>query len=475
MPVFDHPIGFVATIRESKWFLFALFVMSSILFLVASLAWPVQHGSTLGAFLDYYYNLDRSLRTIGSSMIIGGLLESGYAAVNAFIYLGYIAYLFSSFYIARLFGVTFARIVAVLIVLHVQSMVFFHFFGSDMLSCIATALWAALMVRFHANETWTAPILMGLATFSLALIRPGSLLFVLFAIYPLFCRSWSLRNLGQSLAFVLAFVVGFVSYAGFNYINYGFFGMIHSTDQGNTKAMFPGMSLFLNNPIYERSNGPYSEELFALVETKLIGNAERCPICIKKNLTVDSFFKSQLEGNWIALLAVEEEFSPGLIRKAAIETIVKHPAKYFIKSILFPAFHLSNMAIEIYLPLEGSGTHKKSTTNNTPSKAAAMIDYMDSQPGNYQLAFLLKYSLFNLLPPMMYFMLASLLIVFNSQKEYRLLLVLLLPAFAVFFLHIHMSLFSRLRLPYDFLFIIGGLAGLVGNRFPKEWFFPRRD
>ncbi|MBF0420856.1 MAG: hypothetical protein HQL78_11905 [Magnetococcales bacterium] len=479
MPVFDHPIRFIETVRENKWFLFSLFILSSILFLASSLAWPIRPGSALDEFLDYYYNQVRTLRTIGSSMILGSLLESGYAVVNGFIYVAYIAYLFSSFYIARLFGITFARIAVVLIVLHVQVAVFFHFFSSDMLTCVTTALWAALMVRFHAIETWTASIFMGLTTFSLVLIRPVSLLFVLFAIYPIICRSWSLRNLGQSLAFILAFVIGFASYASYNYFNYGFFGMIHSSYHGNTNALFPGMSLFLNNPMYERTNGPYSEQLFALVETKVIGDA-RCSLCIERNLTVDGFFKSKRLIDWATLLAAAEEFSPGLLRKAALEAIAKHPVQYFTRSVIFPAFHLSNKEIEIELSLPDVAGNQNKTMEvyfqDYPEryKTFNTIKYMSSQKENYYLAFFFKYFLFKLLPPMMFFILASFLIVFNSQKEYRLLLALLLPLFATFFVHIHMFPSTRLRLPYDFLFIIGGLSGLIGNRFPKDWFFQRK-
>lgn len=473
----DHPLGIRETWRENKSFIHAILLISTVLFFVISLAWPVTVGDWTHQYLDEYYDLGnytfgRGFRALGAATILGHLLELNYYLLCFSTLCFYLIYILSSYYVSRLFGVVFSCLATSVITLHASVAILFHTVDSDMLACLSTVLWSVLAVRLHKNESLVVQIIMGCATFSLALIRPAALLFVFYGMQPVLCSSWSWKSVRRSIIFFIAYIFAMFSFSAYNYVNYGFFSIIKGGGGiGSIGDIFPSRSLFYTNLMYNKSNGPNSAELFRLVQEKLKSDKNYADPVNGEAMHVDKFFllkesPARKEGKWRHLLAWAKDFPPGIIFRSAMEAVSKHPIDYIVGSILKPIYHFSVMENLDKLPLQRGqrflyAEHYSDIRHQVGFENMKIIG---EKTGNYYVAFMLKYSIMTFVPPMIFFIIPALFAFFIKSIEYRLITALVIPNFMLFALHSQLTIEPRLRLPYDFIFIIAGMAAILKNR-----------
>ncbi|MBF0631064.1 MAG: hypothetical protein HQL89_08760 [Magnetococcales bacterium] len=470
---------FYETVREDGKFISILIIIATLLFIFISFAYPIMPGLAIGTYLDSCHGTSNGMRMLGSVFALCHLLEMNDITISIILYLLYLTHILAVYYIGSYFGTLIARLFSFIILCHVQIAVLFHTVGSEMLVCIVLSLLVAFTFRVHQSERYLSVILVAILTFLMTLFRPEYIVYAAIGVYPVFCRIKEsiIDRIKYSLVYFTCIVFLASGYSIYNYFNSSFLGLVNGVGQMNFSNMFPSRSLFNINPMLDEKNGPASKQLFAIVKEDLL-NGEEYMLCEKHVIRAKGFFTSKYEMNWSDMINEVERQAPGqnLIFKASMEAIQRSPINYILGSWVFPMFHLAHVKTDFYLPIDqpspvtdhrplpnggGSITPSQESTKSPEHTAEIMVQKMQKQQGNYHAAFFLKYSLFDLIPPIAYFMFFSVFIIFSKSKAHLVLLSTLLPSYLIFFLYSQLSIHSRLRLPYDFIFILSGILGAI--------------
>lgn len=521
--IFDHPINIRETLFQDRFFLLTVGIVGVLSFLFVSLGDPPGLGVDFMSYIRAYCDVGdaRLFRPVGVSYVIGLIASMSYSYYKAALLVIYLIYLLAVYYATRIFGIVEARIITLVILLHFEVNMLFHHLGGDNLMVLGVALWTALVVRLYKIRTASVSIILALATLGLVQIRPTGVLFCMIGVYPLVCYGLTLRNMLNSMVFFLTFFAAIFGVYGSSPIQ-----------GGETNASLPGFHLFMVTELFSKDNGPASQALFHLVETELLTK----PPYTDYNVDIDTFFSARSDVRMFSdLVYVDFMFQEGIVRKAALEAIIKHPGA-FLKSwtnkfffLLTHSYGFNTVGVtnsSESLPSKISDQHdiqqpptqtnrklkigeripysyssgkeivekmrKKSFNTDTPpanlesSSAALLKDLSDrvaqyaKLEGSYQPGLFTSYFLAKIVPPMFFFFIVSFLLIFHVRwLEIRLLFLMFVPAFGVVLVS---SLFTsayesavRYRMPYVFLFVMIGVAGLFGNRTFRNLFRPDKE
>ncbi|MBF0421571.1 MAG: hypothetical protein HQL73_01115 [Magnetococcales bacterium] len=492
----DRPShGLLATWLQDGPFLTGALLCAAAAYGLMSLAWPPGPGVDLRSYLEYYFDLGpdvRLFRTWGSAQILGWMVQLNYSNFKLTAMFCYLLMVASVYYVASPFGRVAARVATIVIILHFDLNGLFHHVSSDMLASLGTMALSVLLVRFHRTPRLLAAVLLGAFTFLTVLLRPASMLFVVLGLYPLVSLGINRRNGMLSLVFLITFTAGWLGYCGYNWFNYGVF----SLTKINTQLYWPAYSLFMRNPMFSRDNGPVSQELFDQVERILLSQE----IYRTHGIDTEQFFHKRDIRMWSDLNYLDS-LQPGLVRKAAFEAIHKNPMGFLLRSMILPFYHLMTDDDHLSLPLPlpetvpptNHGLEKSfnstlkddihghtTVSNDRPAKWSAseverklkMIDGLVNgliKKGDYQTGYLIKTLLIPIMPPMLLFLGAAVLLLGRwRETNVRLLLLLLMAVTAVIAANAQFAHMVRLRLPYDPILIIGGLVGLKGHSYFRK-------
>jgi hypothetical protein len=505
---FDHPLGIWQTFSEDWRFLLGILLAGTVTFFAISLAWQVNFGVDTRSYLAHYFDLNSTamqLRTYLVSDIIGLVSELPYKIFYSVVILCYLLAILWVYYVARLFGIIAARVVTILLLLHFDLTILFHFFASDNLYALAMVLWTALLVRLHRTTIIPAFVLLGIATFGLVLIRPPGAIFILMAAFPVVMFGFSRLNIRNAIIFVVTFVTCYAAYSYNNYRNYGNFHIV-----SNSQEFIPGLHVFKNG-FFRPENGPNSKELFRLVQEELINR----PMYQQQNMDVDQFFINGGFRRWTDLLFVDRVLSPGIISRASYEAIGHNPVAY-ATSIAKKTYSLISRPFKLALPKPkepAAASQSKSNLNlkkakkefipysSTPEGAKLIAEFhgknvanirddqaerdvkimaeienrlnvFSSAPGNYHAAYFTVTTLSTIMPPQTFFLIITLFsLPLFRRPEMRLLWMMLVPAMiAITVSAMIRDDWTRYRLPFDFIFMLIGTVGLMGNKTVCGWF-----
>ncbi|MBF0212576.1 MAG: hypothetical protein HQM00_03305 [Magnetococcales bacterium] len=496
---------------RDRHFLFWSLLFACAMFFLVSLGFPVQPGIDFSSYLNHFYHLsDEAMvyRTGGSSLLIGLISQQGYAFFVGSIVLLYLLFLVAVYGVASPFGVTVARVTMVLMVLHVLLTTRMHFVDGDTVLIVGVAVWAWLAMWLLQNRSLLASGILGLSTVGLVLIKPTGLLFLGYGLYPLLCHGFSWLNFRRSLVFVVAGVVGVLGVATYNHVRYDRFMV---ADQAN--ATFPAISLFRTNHLFARENGPHSQRLFDLVQVKLIDT----PHYQAHRIDIHTFFSRWDPVGWGDFSSLDR-FDPGVIRKAALEAIARHPGKFLLWSILYPGYQMfvatSLKEATVERPFaarsDAAGAARPlpegtSATiaggkpplltvgyNSLPQIIAELnADSLASQDPvrvreiqevsgllsrtddyyhrslHFYAAQLVESLLTPVMPPMLLFLVLALFGLRRWRDPHlRALLLMVLIAVVVVIFSSMVDVSARYRVPFDLLFILAGVVGLACSGLP---------
>ncbi|MBF0165388.1 MAG: hypothetical protein HQM01_12970 [Magnetococcales bacterium] len=487
--------GILETFRNDRLFVTVYSGVGLLLFIATSLGYPVTTGADFSSYLEYYYKASPEFmlfRTAGSSWPIGMISEHGYNFFSFCVILLYLIFLGAVYYASQILGPTLGRVVSVVILLHFSLTARFHAVDADTILTLGIALWMALVVRLFRNRSLTASMTLGLASFVLVTIKPSTLLFGMFALYPLLCHGLSWSNARRALMFLAAFVSGAIGLSSYNYYHYNAFVVA-----GQSNIMFPAASLFRNTHIYARENGPASRELFDLVQTRLIDTQ----LYKDHHIDIKTFFSRWDPRTWGDFGSLDD-LRPGIIRQASIEAIIAHPTKFLTWSILFPGYQILVATYPLDNPMRITSTEEKSAT--TENKAKALTTNYTSTPESNEYyrwrhrtqeeiersskitqkinsiynklhksydynesihlypAYIIFSFLARIVPPMLFFVATSLLLFRKWHSESaRLLLLTSFIALTVVSASSILEVLPRYRIPFDFILILSGIAGIA--------------
>jgi hypothetical protein len=312
-----------------------LFLLGLGVYAVRAVGWPLIIGRDLDEYLYTYIQFfDRHpllpwpmlFRTPVPGIIDGVALD----VANGFFAEPVMAVLFAGSVVAwavaaRAYSARAALLVAAAMLVYPAYGLMFHELSSEPIFCAGFALWALLVVRAAERPSTRRFVWVGLGLALLALIRPGNALLLWFVVFPfLLPGSWRAR-LTWAGAFLAAAVVPLVAWAVLNGVRYGDYTLARG---GN--AVIPFYRAFIKDKIVSPDNGPASRRLADAVQHHLL---TRQPYK-GYGVTLDEVFSSgSFRIHEDLYLLSDQVFgwddNYSVLRKAGVEAVKAHPAKYF--------------------------------------------------------------------------------------------------------------------------------------------------
>src|SRR5919108_5133795 len=171
-----------------------LFVLALADYAVQAVAWPLRSGRDLDEYLLAYVQMfDRDVllpwsllfRTPITPLVSGGSLDlAGGIFVEPLAAVLFAASVAAWSAAALAFSRRAAIAVAVALLLYPGYGLMFHELASELVLAAAFAGWGLLVVRAAFSPSAGRFILVGLGTATLALVRPGNAVLVVFALFP---------------------------------------------------------------------------------------------------------------------------------------------------------------------------------------------------------------------------------------------------------------------------------------------------
>jgi len=311
-----------------------LFVVALAVYAFEAIGWPLVGGRDLDEYLyDYIQFLDwhpllpwsMLFRTPAMPIFAGASLD----AAGGFFAEPLMGVLFAGSIVAwaaaaRAFGARASLLVAAALLVYPAYGLLFHELSSDALFGAAFALWAWLVVRAAVRPSAGRFALAGAGVALCALVRPGNALLLAFALVVLVVRgSWRERG-GWATAFLAAGALPLVAWSVLNGVRFDYYGLARG---GN--AVVPFYRAFISDRIVSPENGPASRELARSIQRHLLTRNpyKAYHVTLQRVFTSGSFRIHE------DLYLLSDEYfgwktNYSILRKAGIEAVEKHPAKY---------------------------------------------------------------------------------------------------------------------------------------------------
>ena len=311
-----------------------LFACGLVGYAIDAVAWPLTTGRDLDEYLLFYlqaFDADTLLpwsmlfRTPGTPLVVGPLLDFGGGALaepaSAVLYAASIVAWAAA---ARIWGPRTALAVAAVLLFYPGYAAMFHEFGSELVMASAFALWAFLFTRASLHPTLGRFAAAGAAVALLTLIRPGNVVLLTLALFPLVLGGPRRERLRWAGVFAVAAVVPLLAWTLHNGVRYDEWGLARGS-----KAVIPFYRALLFDRIVGTDDGPASRRLARAVEDHLV---TREPYR-SYGITTEQVFEE-------ASARVHEDFYTlsdevfgwdadyGPLRDAAVEGIRAHPGAY---------------------------------------------------------------------------------------------------------------------------------------------------
>ena len=489
--VYDHPTTFRQTIKEDRGFLGLLLAAGTVLFILVSIAWPLELGRDWYRYFIYFFTFPDGLNFYtmpGTPFILGSIAKGG---LSAFFFTALIAYLISLFgvyYVGRIFSRNLARIAAIFALAHIQFVLLNFYVNSDFLFALFNTILAIVLVRFYQERTLVAYAAIGLACLMVVMIRPIGQIYILLAVLPIVCFGFSKKNLILAGMIVTVFVGGLVLVAAFNYQMLGKF----IVTEGGEGLLFRQGYLF--SRVISPDNGPASKQLEKMVD-KLVTD----PIYTENGVTTEMFFNSPNKLFYYEIVdTYPDKFK--FLNEVTVEGIRADPGKFFqavYTNIIFQftsafdpgavpipqvpketkqtvkAVKKSECKYASCLPIPSTAMSKKNNqlqehfSPEEQLKHAELKKYLlnieaifPKSPGNYMVGELFR-SLIYKYPTIFSFFIATPLLLFGiKRQEVRLLVLFLIPSTAVPVISSFVDPLPQYRLPHDLYLVVAGLAGI---------------
>jgi hypothetical protein len=299
-----------------------------------AIAWPLHGGRDSATYLIYYADMwsGRPLypelmlyRTPLAPLVFGPLLDFGGAATPEAVMgiafaLSVVAVASAAALLRRSWGVA----TAVALLLWPDYGELFREVSSDSVFAFVFALWTYLVVRVALRPSSRGFVAVGAGVALLVLARPAGQALVLVMLLPLLlAHAWSKRVLWAGLCGGAA--IGLLAgWAGVNLLRYGDF-----TVSRTVSAQLPLNRLFVNDRIVSPNNGPRSRELADAVRDHLL---PREPYR-SYGITLDEFFSSGSFRMYSDLIPLSDQLwgwssDYAKLRAVGLETVRAHPLGY---------------------------------------------------------------------------------------------------------------------------------------------------
>jgi len=310
------------------------FAAALAVYAVEAVAWPLHAGRDSGTYLTYYVDMWSSrpaypelmlYRTPLAPLTFGPLLDFGGAGVaEAAMGVAFACSVAAIAAAAASLRASWGVATGIALLLWPEYGELFREVSSDSIFALAFALWTYLVVRVGLRPSSQGFAAVGAGVALLVLARPAGQALVLVMLLPLVLQqAWPKRLLWAGLCGGAAIVL-LAGWATLNFVRYGDF-----TVSRTVSAQLPLNRLFVSDRLVSPSNGPRSQELADAVRTRLL---PREPYR-SYGITLDEFFSSGSFRMYSDLIPLSDRVwgwpsDYEQLRAVGIETIRAHPLGY---------------------------------------------------------------------------------------------------------------------------------------------------
>ncbi|MBF0631989.1 MAG: hypothetical protein HQL89_13495 [Magnetococcales bacterium] len=350
---------------------------------------------------------------------------------------------------------------------------------------------AGIASLYRSNNHKTL-FLIGLLTTLPLLMRQTGLPLMIVAIFPILVSGITKHNLFRVAVICLGGSVGLLGLMMYNHLNFGKF----TITSGNTSYLAPYL-VYKLGPKFSEEFGPANKKLLKTIQEELLTK----DVYVNAGVNIDNFIQySDDELKYVDLLYLEFLY-PGILGDATFEAIGARPVK-FVKAMVTAMWRTFVFSGVDAIQLPDHVKHKEAKPRPEPAISApyswdpdivkAMAPKLRDVPVDdqaigkkvvqihnkfykyyrsgyfqhgeyviYRVKIIVKYFMAEILPPLLFFLLACALLLFHlDEPEVRLLLTLLMPSLLIVIASIFISQITDYRAPFDFLIILGGVIGL---------------
>ncbi|MBF0147186.1 MAG: hypothetical protein HQL85_13555 [Magnetococcales bacterium] len=473
------------SLRQEGPFLLVALMVAVLFFYAFSMAWPIRTGRDYGAYLEHYFGLKIAytmFRPVGASYILGWISEWPVVWIEAFFMLLYLAHLLTSYLTARYFGLMTARVVLVLLMMDLTVLAIFHRLDGYSLFCLAISTLSAAMVWLHRKENHYVLFFLGLMIVLPILMRQTGIVLFLYFLIPVVCFGINRFQIMRSMVMALGVMTGLMGIMTYNYVHFDRWSISLSSG-GN---YIPTFIVYRMGPKFAEEYGPANRKLLQTIKEELLVK----DVYVENKVDINHFIQYSLDEYKFFDLFYLDKIHPGLVRDAAIESIKARPVK-FIKALVTSVWRMfvfdgldpvilpdrvAHLALKLprepELPFSYSMTPEVISQIELPFHPAKIEDKPILEKshklqmkirghGIYRVQVVFKYFVASILPPMLFFLaLTFLLLFFIRSREVRLLGVLFAAALLIPLLSAVLNFLPEYRAPVDFLILLAAVVGV---------------
>jgi hypothetical protein len=328
-------LAFLERLVERPLGVWLLFGLGLAVYAVRAIGWPLVGGRDLDEYLYAYIQLldwhpllpwSVLFRTPGTPVVDGLSLD----VAGGFFAEPLLAVLFASSVVAwtvaaRAYSSRAALLVAAALLIYPAYGLMFTELSSEPVMAAAFALWGWALVRAVMRPSALRFAFAGLGITLLAFARPGNALLIVFASVALLAPGALRARIAWTGAFLVAAAVPLVAWAVLNGVRFGDYTLARG---GN--AVIPFYRAFITDKIVEPGNGPASRKLANAVRTHLLTrNPYKGYGVTEREVFSSGSFRIHEDLYVLSDQVFGWRSSYSVLRKAGIEAVRAHPAKYF--------------------------------------------------------------------------------------------------------------------------------------------------
>lgn len=321
-------------------FLFIAVLMACFFYWLQSRNCSLHPGRDMSTYWSYYrefFKVEPGSKTLmlfrtPFTPLFFGLLFDFFGTVGVQVVLSvlYVVCLATVYLIGARLSVWVGFLALVLLGLDIQYFYFFFGVGSEGPQSFLIVLWIAYAFFTFQKADFRYWVLHALLVWLLILNRPGNQVMILCAFFPLLNIKmlWQ-RRLLLSLTFLISYGACHVVYSSYNYVRFNAFQV---STMGN--ALMPFYRVYLQDGFVHPENGPRSEELAQLVETKILSQ----DLMQRYQIDREMFFNMPTQRMYNHILqSVADEYGWEhqwlILRQVSMEAIAKYPLEFFLTYI----------------------------------------------------------------------------------------------------------------------------------------------
>jgi hypothetical protein len=301
---------------------------------VRAIGWPLVGGRDLDEylygyiqFLDWHPLLPWSMlfRTPVTPLVAGASLDvAGGALAEPLLAVLFALSVVAWSAAARAFSPRAALVVAAALLLYPAYGLMFHELSSEPLFAAAFALWALLVTRAAERPSSGRFAVGGLGVALLALIRPGNAVLLAFVLFPLLLPVRMGKRAAWASAFLAAAILPLAAWAVLNGVRFGDYTLARG---GN--GVIPFYRAFISDKIVSPDNGPASRRLGAAVRAHLLAREPYKSYGVTPAVVFSSgSFRIHEDLYLLSDQVFGWNTDYSVLRRAGIEAVRAHPAKY---------------------------------------------------------------------------------------------------------------------------------------------------